>query len=118
MLPTRFNNEVAMPEFNRVFDQMFDSFFGDRDFIRSDVVVSDDNTLQVDVPGFNKDNLSVNFYNGYITIDGKNENGREIKKQIKLTKFQSEPVDASVKDGVLTLTFDSEASSHKKIELK
>lgn len=115
--PKRYNNEVSMPEFNSIFDEMFNSFFSNQDFIRSDVMVSDDNTLHVDVPGFNKENLDVNFYNGYLTIEGKNDYGREIKKKVRLTKFQKEPIDAKVEDGVLTLTFDNEASGKKKIEL-
>lgn len=113
-LPVRENKNLS--PFNEVFNDMFGNFF-DNDLIRSDVLAGDDNTLYIDVPGFNSDNLDVNYYNGMITVEGTNEKGRTITKKIKLSRFQREPIDAKVEDGVLTLTFDEQASGKKKIKL-
>lgn len=113
-LPVRENKNLS--PFNEVFNDMFGNFF-DNDLIRSDVLAGDDNTLYIDVPGFNSDNLDVNYYNGMITVEGTNEKGRTITKKIKLSRFQREPIDAKVEDGVLTLTFDEQSSGKKKIKL-
>src|SRR6056297_1307872 len=115
MLPTkrmekRLGTGFDKNRFDRIFNEFFDDFdltfptdYLESEFFRSDVLKGDENTLYVDVPGFNKDNLEVNYHNGVIEISGKNDSGREINKKIKVNKNLKEPTNAEVSDGVLKL---------------
>ncbi|MFW6311525.1 MAG: Hsp20/alpha crystallin family protein [Nanoarchaeota archaeon] len=127
MLPARRMNSGIGKTFDSIFERFFDDFdltfptdYLESEFFRSDVLKGDDNTLYVDVPGFNKDNLDVNYYNGSIEISGKNDMGREINKKIRVSKNLKEPTNAEITDGVLKLTFDTneKESEKKKIELQ
>ena len=127
MLPMRRMETGLGKRFDSIFDKFFDEFdltfptdYLESEFFRSDVLKGDENTLYVDVPGFNKDNLEVNYYNGVIEISGKNDSGREINKKIKVSKNLKEPTNADVSDGVLKLTFytNERESEKKKIELQ
>ena len=57
--------------------------------------------LQIDVPGFNKDNLKVEISDGTLTVSGKTDT-REVFKQYTLGQITN--VNASIKDGILSLT--------------
>lgn len=127
MLPIRRMETGLGKRFDSIFDRFFEDFdlnfptdYLESEFFRSDVLKGDENTLYIDVPGFNKDNLEVNYYNGVIEISGKNDSGREINKKIKVSKNLKEPTNAEVSDGVLKLVFDTEKKEDdkKKIELQ
>lgn len=57
--------------------------------------------IQIDVPGFNKDNLKVEISEGVLMIQGKTDT-RQIFKQYTIGQVQN--VNAKIKDGILTLT--------------
>ena len=59
--------------FDDVFDNMFnDSFFkGTNNYMRTDVKEINNNyVLEMELPGFNKDDISVELHEGYLTITG------------------------------------------------
>ena len=92
------------------FDTEFNSTFG---YYES--VSKKDGKLYVDVPGFNKDNLKVEFEKGFVYLTGKTETGRKIEKYVSVKK---EPIDAKIADGVLELTFEEDKPpTKKKIEI-
>ncbi len=121
MVPTRLRNYNPMKIFDGIFNEFFEDFdlkfptdYLSSEFFHSDVLRGDDNTIYVDVPGFNKENLSVEFNNGLIEISGENETGRKISKKIKIGNNLSELVNAEVKDGVLKLEFEENKENEKR----
>lgn len=113
-----------------LFDNMtetFDKFFGECGCGCCHADVDGNVVYQMEVPGFNKDNLKVEVADGCLTIRG----NREVrdknyvgKSQIhkRLTVGDVEDAEAEVKDGILTLklrypkTEPSEPA--KQIEIK
>lgn len=84
----------------------------------------DGNTVyEVEVPGYNKDNLEISMSDYVITIKGerKTASGAEvgITKHIALESLSfSGNIDAEVRDGMLYITVENKNQELKKIELK
>lgn len=128
--PTTLRNGVSKPMkalddlFSRCFEglgsdplDLFDPF--DPPFFYGDIYTDDDSTLYIDVPGFDSNNLNVEYKAGTITVTGENDLGRKIRKRIRTNKDLGEPQSAEVKNGVLKLQFEtSQTEDSKKIELK
>ncbi|MFW6311677.1 MAG: Hsp20/alpha crystallin family protein [Nanoarchaeota archaeon] len=104
--------------FSRFFDFPMDMF--DTQFFGNDIYASDENTLCIDVPGFNKDNLNVEYQNGVIMVTGENDFGRKIQKKIRIGRDIGEPKSAEIKDGVLKLEYEAPQTEEnkRKIELE
>lgn len=79
---------------------------------------TDGNTvLEMNVPGFNKDNITVEVEDNIMTIYGKNEREVEINRRYRLSESVTE-VKATVKDGILAITIIEEKTSKKvKVEV-
>lgn len=90
--------------------------------------------LTAEIPGLNKEDISITIDNGYVTISGKKEDKKEEKASdyyIKETRHGSfsrsfrldrkvaeEKVDATYKDGVLTVVLPHEKEAEtKKIKI-
>jgi HSP20 family protein len=90
--------------------------------------------ITADLPGINKEDVSVSLENGYVTLSGKKESSKEEKdadyymketrygsfsRSFKLPgKVHEDKVDATYKDGVLTIVLPKkEDSKTKKIEV-
>lgn len=101
-----FSESLLEKLFNPTFNTMFESVY-DRD---------DDGNIkmEIEVPGFNKDNLSVEVSDGIMTIEGK-AGKRNIYKQYSIGNI--EDVKASIKDGILTLTLIEQVKRVKRITL-
>ena len=103
---------------NSLFDDLwgsFDEIFGDRRYRNEEGYL----TYEVDCPGFNKENLSVEIADGILTVQGKLGEGsrsREIFK--RLTVGVTEEVSAEITDGVLTLTFKTPEKKKTKLSIK
>jgi HSP20 family molecular chaperone IbpA len=104
---------------NRLTDDFFDGLFSptfntmfESDLSRNE---SGDVIMEIDVPGFNKENLSIEVVDGIMTIQGETEK-RKIFKRYSLNGI--EDINASIKDGVLTLIFAEQKKVVKKIELQ
>ncbi|MCF7923495.1 MAG: Hsp20/alpha crystallin family protein [Candidatus Izimaplasma sp.] len=72
------------------FDDFFDDFFTptrrNTSCMKTDIIEKDDGyELQVDVPGFDKDDVKVSLDNGYLTIEAKTE--KENKDEDKETHY-------------------------------
>ncbi len=77
--------------------------------------------LEMEVPGFNKTNLNVEYdiHNSLIIVTGNNDKGKTIAKKISIDFAISDKTEAEIEDGVLKLTFDKvEDSSFRKIKIK
>lgn len=92
-------------------------------------------TLKAELPGVNKDDISVSYNDGYVTVSGKRESENEeegtsyhtkevthgsFSRSFRLPKkVDIDKVDASYKDGVLTVVLPhKEDAGTKKIEVK
>jgi len=90
--------------------------------------------LSAELPGFDRDEISVTLDNGYITVSGKKESNEEEEatdyyiKEIRCGSFtrtfrlpseiDEKKVDATYKDGVLTVVMPhKEESKNKKIKI-
>lgn len=94
----------------------FNSVFGEK-FVKVDDGVY---ITQLEVPGFNKSNLTVKIGDGYATIKGERELSQEnyIGKSKVLKRFavgDPKDVKASVKNGILTLTLWYDVTKSKKV---
>lgn len=122
------------------FDDFFDSFLPDRNYsnMKCDIYEKDgDYHIEMDIPGFNKEDISVEVKNGYLTISAEksNETNEEDKHKKYICqertygKYQRsfyvgdiEPneVNAEFKNGMLKLVIPKkEKTDNKKyIEIK
>lgn len=98
--------------FSRFFDFPLDMF--DTQFFGNDIYAADENTLCIDVPGFSKDNLNVEYQNGVIMVTGENDFGRKIQKRVRIGSNIGEPKSAEVKDGVLKLEYEASQTEENK----
>ena len=126
----------------RNFD-IFDSFFEDpffeggkrkhQDIMRTDIKEKDGNyILEIDVPGYNKEDIQIELENGYLTVTAKANSNIDEEKDGYIYKeryvgqcsrsfyagenIKEEDVKANFKNGTLVLTFPKEDT--KKIEDK
>lgn len=121
MLPTIRNGASGlMKNFDNMFSRIFDDFpvdMFDTQFFRGDIYTGNDNEMYVDVPGFNRENIEVDYQDEILTITGENDFGRKIRKQIRLGAT-GPPIEAEVKDGVLKLVFEQSQKEPTKIDVR
>lgn len=122
------------------FDDFFDNFLVDRNYtnMKCDVYEQGDNYhIEMDIPGFNKDDISILVKNDYLTITAEKHN--EKKEEDKDKKYihqersygkyqrsfyigdiQTEDIDAEFKDGILKITIPKKEKTENKkyIEIK
>lgn len=79
--------------------------------------------IELEVPGFNKDNIDVELSGGFLTVKGKRETKtecyvgcKEINKRYSVGNF--EDATAEVTDGILKITIHTPKEEVKKIEVK
>ena len=97
----------------------FDYFFGDASYKNDDGNM----VYEIEVPGFNKDNLSINIENGMLTVQGKRETKsskshaglKEIYKRLSTGDIKD--ADAKILDGILYVTVRSNTVNKKEVEL-
>lgn len=118
----------------------FDRFFKESNYPQVDVKEVDNQyEVVVDVPGFAKDDISVDFKDGYLTISGKKEHSSEtteeeghfIRKERSFGSFKrsfyigdvdDQAIKGNFKDGVLHLDVpkpaEKESGNGKRIEIE
>lgn len=84
---------------------------------------SDDLVREVEVSGFNNENLNVEYTTNrvgetIINIHGENDDGRKMRKTITLPFRDAQVKRASVKDGLLTIEFEKPERSGGKIPIE
>jgi len=105
------------------FDVLRTDFF---DMFDDAVTYLDDNknmVVELEVPGFSKDNLDIELANGVLSISGKREvktecyvGRKEIKKTYRVGEFKD--ATATVSDGILKVVITAPEQDTKKIEVK
>lgn len=107
-----------------LFDDIFgDSFFkkNENSMMKTDIREEDDKyVIDVDLPGFSKENIKVDITDGYLTINAKMDSGKNDEKKGKYVRREryfgecsrsfyvgedvtSEDIKASFKNGILCL---------------
>ena len=131
-----------LPSRKYYFDSIFDNFMDEGsdnfDVMKCDVYEKDGAYhIEADIPGFKKDEISVDCEDGYVTITAEknteNEEKDENKRYIKRERFygktvrkfyvgdvDSEKINAEYKDGMLELVVPKEEKlpNKKSIEIK
>ena len=125
---------------------LFDDFFYDdffdapakksRDFMKTDIAETKDKyTLDIDLPGFEKENINMSLKNGYLNIHAKvekEENNDEDKKYVHKERFygecsrsfyvgneiKEEDIEASFKNGILKVEIPKKEQENKSEEIK
>lgn len=146
--PTISNPEVAVSRLRSEMDRMFDRFFndpwGDRDFLggsfkigpRLDMSESEnDLTIKAELPGIDPKDVDVSVQGNELTIRGEKKQEKEEKRRdyqyverqygsfhrsVPLpTSVDADKVEASYKNGILTLTLAKKPDAKaKRIEVK
>jgi HSP20 family protein len=127
-LPTIFNRSGFMPSLFR--NDFMDSFFEDFNRMFDSCCYETDEgacIYELEVPGFNKDNLDVEISKGVLTISGEREvsgdsyaGKRKVFKQLQIGEIDEDEVEAQIADGILRLTVkrkDFEKEETKKIAI-
>lgn len=106
MLRNRLSDDFFEGLFLPTFNTMFESNFSKNE--------DGDTIMEIEVPGFNKENLAIEVIDGIMTIQGETAT-RKVFKRYSLNGV--EDISASIKDGILTLIFVEQKKVAKKIEL-
>ena len=94
-------------------NSLLDSFFDDSFAIRrmnkinytDDVKYNDEGaTIKMKVPGFNKKSIDISVDSEYLVIEGKTDDDSFSKRYAIDNKYDLDSIDASVVDGLLTLS--------------
>lgn len=120
-----------------LFDSMFEDPFFERKenkWMKTDIKEKGNNyIIEVDLPGYEKDNIQIEMENGYLKVSAKVENSNEEEEEEKYIhkerfygecsrsfyvgdNVKEEDVKASFKNGILTLTVPKE--EQKKLDEK
>lgn len=110
-----------------LFDSLFDSFYDNNkkgNMMKSDIYEKDDNyVIEMDVPGFKKDEVVVDYEDGYVTVTAKKnqEDKTEDKNYIRRERIygeytrsfyvgniNEEDIKAKFDDGMLKIKFPKE----------
>jgi len=128
-LPERFNETNSLFD---AFDSLFKHvFFDETKDMRTDIKETENGySLDIEMPGFKKENLSVSLEDGYLTVSGtkrvdKDDKTKYLRKEISESFQRSyyvgkdvteESIKAKYADGILSL--DVPKSTPKKIQAR
>ena len=129
MIPARRNGNGL-----DIFDEVFaDPFFGEKEnkIMKTDLKEKD-GKLEIDVPGYDKEDIKIELQDGYLTVSAEKNEEKEDKhaKYLKRERFtgmcsrsyyvgdnlKEEDIKANFKNGILTIEFPKEVE--KKVEEK
>ena len=131
MVPRRNSNGLD------IFDDVFaDPFFSEKEnrIMRTDLKEKEGKYyLEIDIPGFDKEDIKIELQDGYLTISAEKDDEREDKhaKYLKRERFsgmcsrsyyvgdnvKEEDIKANFKNGILTIEFPKEPEN-KVVEKK
>lgn len=127
-----------LPSRRYYLDSIFDNFMDsvDLDIIKCDIYEKDNNYyIEADIPGFKKEEISVECEDGYVTITAEknNEVSNDDKQYIKRERFygktirkfyvgnvDNEKISAEYRDGILEIVVPKEEKlvNKRAIEIK
>lgn len=130
----RYLRPVNLDFFDNDFDDLFKPLMPNDFQMKTDVLEKNGNIiLEMEVPGFKKENISIDFEDGYINVVAKKESNKEnsenknekylrrerfvgtCSRKFYIGEIDEKDIFASFCDGILSLSFPKES---KKIETK
>ena len=129
MLVPRRNNFALFDDFFR------DDFFKEKDLMKTDIREKKNKYLiDIDLPGFDKENINLSLENGYLMVSAKaeNENNDEEEKYVRQERFYGEcsrsfyvgdeiteeDINAEFKNGTLKIEIPKKEETKKLPEKK
>ncbi|HHX17020.1 MAG TPA: Hsp20/alpha crystallin family protein [Mollicutes bacterium] len=128
-------NLIPRDLFNNLLDDFFNVPASKNNIMKVDIFEKDNlYNMEIEIPGFNKENIMVDYKDGYLTISAKKDEVKEDKEYIRKERFYGEyqrsfyvgdiddtQINAQFNDGLLTITFpkqDDNNSRNKRIEIQ
>ena len=113
---------------NDYFTMLDSPFSKEREFMKTDIrEYQNKYIMEIDLPGLKKDNISINYENGYLTIkasksmEAKNESYirkerfyGEIKRSFYIGEKKETDIKAGYQSGILTISFPKEDLPQKQ----
>lgn len=111
------------------FFSLFEELTKETNIMKSDIYEKDGNyIIEADIPGYNKEDICLNYSNGYVTISAKKEevfddetnyirrerHYGEFKRSYYVGNVDEESINAKYNSGTLTITLPKENNSNKK----
>jgi HSP20 family molecular chaperone IbpA len=109
--------KISTKFFNTELDNWFEKFITDEDELLLKKDKEGNSYVEIEVPGFNSDNLEVTLDKGFLTIFGDDKEGRQLNKSVFLGNNVKE-VNGSVKDGLLKVYLETKKDNSKKVLIK
>ena len=107
---------------NSIFDSMFDDLFEKRwtaNLMKADIIEEDENyVIEIDIPGFKKEEIDIKYDEGYITITAKKDLSKkedkrnfiqreraygEYSRSFYLGNVNEDNINAKFEDGILKI---------------
>lgn len=113
-------------------DLFDDSLFNNHNIMKSDIYEKDNNyVMEIDLPGLKKENINIDYNNGYLIISASKEsNNEENSKYIKkerfygkytrsfyIGEFDENEIKASYNDGTLIINYPKEKQKDSKKQI-
>lgn len=89
------------------FFREFDVMFGDAKYVNGNIL-----TYEIEVPGFNKDNINITVDKGILSvvgerdIEGSHAGKKYVNKQLNIGDIDIDKIDAEIKDGILFIKIE------------
>jgi HSP20 family protein len=117
--------------FNNSFDDAFDfPAIHNNNFMKADITKKDgDYLFEIDIPGFNKEDINIDYNKGYLTVKVKKEENNDEgnnKEYIRRERFYGEyersfyvgdiddsKINATYENGILNITVPMESEKEK-----
>lgn len=123
-ITTRRNNDL----FDDAFESFFRPFYMDQEstFMKTDISQTDkDYVMEVEMPGFDKNDIELKFESGYITISAKKQTDNDVKyirreravscsRSYYMGDVDETQIKAKYEHGVLTVTIPKEKPEQLK----
>jgi len=115
--------------FNRYFNAFDMPLLREYQFMRADIYELENRyVIDIDLPGLSRDNIRINYDNGYITVEAfkldekinmdkyirKERFLGEVKRSFYVGEKREQDIKATYKNGILNITFPKEDQNKKK----
>ena len=103
--------------FDNIFNDLFVSGFGGGKSYNSPTIKETDElvTLSVDLPGFEKSDINIDYKDNQLYIHAKSDERSEVKHQYTVRNINIKKSSAELKNGVLELKLEKLGSAKKQI---